>query len=115
MTVPNRMSEEQADKIRPNLIFVMKVKLPNSNEFHSGPSGDTEYEEAHRKALFANKPDGFEIRYKRSGVEWPVDSSGFTWVPLYVSVERDGIAMALERADRAERSLREIREKITQI
>ena len=46
-----------------NIEFVVRVKLPSSAGFNSGPSGDTEYESAYQKAIFDIKPDGFEVAW----------------------------------------------------
>ncbi len=81
----------------PEIIFTMKVKLPNPAAFHSSPSGDTEYENAHRDALFENKPVGFEIKYPRADCDWPKDKEGFTWVPLYLTDNKSSLAYFMNR------------------
>lgn len=100
------------------IIFVMKVKLPNPGGYAACPSGDTEYEEAYHKALFDNKPIGFEVHYKRAGYEWPVDNLGFTWVPLFIAdekAEKMALANALARAVKAESSLRNLRKTLREM
>jgi len=62
--------------------YVVRVKLPSSGSFHSSPSGDTEYETAYNAAIFAAKPEGFEVAWS-SRATWPVDRDGLTWVKLY--------------------------------
>jgi len=62
--------------------YVVRVKLPSSSGYHSSPSGDTEYETAYNAAIFAAKPEGFEVSWA-SRSTWPVDKDGMTWVKLY--------------------------------
>lgn len=88
-------------------LFVMRVKLPESSGYASCPSGDADYEEARRKALMKAKPPGFEIKYPRAGIVWPVDSEGMTWVPLYCTDRETGLnhwrSEAFEWKDRYDR------------
>lgn len=72
--------------------YVVRVRLPSSSEFHSSPSGDTEYETQYNAAIFAAKPDGFEVAWS-SRSYWPIDKDGMTWVKLYCTDK----AMAVER------------------
>jgi hypothetical protein len=76
--------------------FMMRVKLPNPNDYASCPSGDTDYEKDYSDALFKNKPSGFEIKYERSGVKWPTDSDGFTYVRLYCTDKQIALATAYD-------------------
>lgn len=79
------MSEKQVE-------FMVRVKLPSSGGYHSSPSGDTQYEIDYRQAIFDVKPIGFEVRWPRLNEKWPVDSEGYTYVPLYVSQHCDALA-----------------------
>lgn len=86
--------------LAPQLMFMVRVKLPNPAGYHSSPSGDTEYEQARSSAIFAVKPVGFEVKWPRGGERWPVDSEGYTFVPLVVSDHRDALATAIEERGR---------------
>lgn len=94
--------------------YVMRCKLPSSGGFHSGPSGDTEYEEAYRKAIFENKPEGFEVAWPTQNL-WPVDKDGMTWVKLYCTDQKKAIEYFQDRLDTAENELARIRELAKQI
>lgn len=72
---------------------MIQVKLPSSSEYHASPSGDTEYESAYKQAIFDAKPEGFEVSWPKIGHRWPIDSEGFTFVPLYLS-QTTGISQA---------------------
>ena len=76
--------------------YVMRCKLPSSGGFHSGPSGDAEYEEAYRKVIFSNKPDGFEVAWNTQRT-WPKDQDGMTWVKLYCTDEKHAVAALIDR------------------
>lgn len=67
--------------------FMIRVELPSPSAYPSGPSGDTEYYTAYKDAIFASLPDGFEVFWPRAGQRWPVDSEGYTFVPLYLGDE----------------------------
>jgi hypothetical protein len=75
--------------------FMVRVKLPSSGAYHSSPSGDTEYDNAYKEAIFAATPIGFEVGWPRRNEKWPVDSEGFTWVRLYCTDEKNALASAL--------------------
>ena len=72
--------------------FMVRVKLPSSGAFPGTPSGDTEYEQAYRKAILSELPQGFEVQWPRSNEKWPVDSEGYTWVRLRCSDEKNALA-----------------------
>lgn len=64
--------------------FMVRVKLPCSGEMP--PFDSDEYYSLHneiRDAIFAVKPDGFEVSWPKLGHNWPRDSEGFVYVPLY--------------------------------
>ena len=89
---------------------MMRVKLPNSAAYYSGPGGDTQYESDYRKALADAKPHGYEINYPRTNEKWPVDSEGFTWVRLYVSDNKIALAYWMDKAQALEKRLIRLRE-----
>ena len=64
------------------LEFMIRVKLPSAASFHASPSGDTEYEDAFRKAIVENMPEDFEVIWPLMNRKTPTDSEGFTWVRL---------------------------------
>ena len=61
--------------------FMVRVRLPESSTYHSGPSGDTEFEDAYNAAITAAVPEGFEAIRPRLGERWP-KIDGVTFVPL---------------------------------
>ncbi len=65
------------------LMFMMRVKLPPEDPPAASP-GDIVYG-PWKKAIFSEKPPGFEIQWPREGQCWPVDSDGYTFVPLYIT------------------------------
>lgn len=77
----------------------IRVKLPSSGGYHSSPSGDAEYEKAYKDAIFKAKPAGFEVKWPRANEKWPVDSEGYTFVPLYLTQAADAVAHWQEQAD----------------
>jgi hypothetical protein len=85
--------------------FYIRVKLPNPAGFASCPSGDTEYSEAYQGAIFAAKPQGFEVRYPRGNQRWATDSEGFTLVPLFLTDEKLATAKLIERIHDLERRI----------
>lgn len=98
--------DESTDRkqLSPQLMFMVRVKLPNPAGYHSSPSGDTEYESARSEAIFAVKPAGFEVKWPRGGERWPVDSEGYTFVPLVLTDHRDALANAIrERGEELKR------------
>lgn len=95
--------------------FMMRVKLPSSSAFHSGPSGDTEYEEAFRGALFKVLPQGFEVTYPRGNEKWPMDSEGYSWVRLRCTDNKIALAHWIETARLLEKELRRIKKAVSDI
>lgn len=96
-------------------LFMMRVKLPDPAAYSSGPSGDTAYQDAFCLALFQCKPDGYEVIYPAANTKWPVDSEGFSWVPLRCTDEKNALAYwmketALLRSalDKLRRAFREV-------
>jgi hypothetical protein len=89
--------------------FMVRVKLPSSSAYHSSPSGDTEYEDAYKKAIADALPPGFEVRWPRMHEKWPVDSEGYTYVRLYATDEKTALAHYIDRVKELESHLDRIR------
>jgi len=92
--------------------FMVRVKLPPSSSFHCSPSGDAEYEEAYKKAIFDVKPPGFEVCWPRLNEKWPVDSEGYTWVRLYCTNEKDALAYWMKEAQLAKEHIQRIKKAV---
>lgn len=92
--------------------FMVRVKLPSSSAYHSSPSGDTEYEDAYQKAIFALKPPGFEVIWPRLNQKWPVDSEGYTWVRLYCSDPKEALAYWMKEAQQAQAHIARIKQVV---
>lgn len=98
----------------PSVEFHVRVRLPDAASFHSSPSGDAEYEAAYSSAISAVKPRGFEVRWPRTGQKWPVDSEGYTWVPLTADqFTPDERARILQMLWDSENQLKKLRESIS--
>src|SRR3989344_39135 len=91
---------------------MMRVKLPNSASYHSSPSGDTEYEEAYKKAIADVLPDGYEGIWPRPNEKWQSDSEGFTWVRLRCVNLDMALVYWQERARFAEKHIARIKEVV---
>lgn len=101
---------------RPSLPeFVARIKLPSGAAYPSCPSGDTEYADDYGKALAAGVPPGFEPVRSRANGRWAVDSDGNTLVMLRATTQENALAMALERADLAEKELAHLRAVIAKV
>lgn len=87
--------------------YVMRCLLPNSGSFHSGPSGDTAYDEAYRQAISENLPPGFEVAWRTKG-QWPVDKDGLTWVKIYRSTDEDKQRYWIDECHRLQRQMRKV-------
>lgn len=95
--------------------FMVRVKLPSSGGYASSPSGDTEYEQAYKEAIFAAKPEGFEVAWPRVGERWPVDSEGYTWVRLYCTDTTNALAKWREQALQASKAMQKVKGLAKQI
>jgi hypothetical protein len=104
--------DERIEAMGKPVEFMMKVKLPSPAAFPSCPSGDTDYDDAYRSAIFAEKPMGFEIAWPRLNQKWPVDSEGFTWVPLYLSSSKDALHVALNEWHRLQKAHQALLDKL---
>jgi hypothetical protein len=94
--------------------YIMRVKLPSSASFHSGPSGDTEYEEAYKKAIFDKKPEGFEVSWKTQAT-WPVDKDGMTWVKLYCTGKKEAVKYWIDKVELLTKKLEQIQSLVKQV
>lgn len=94
--------------------YVMRCKLPNSGGFASCPSGDTEYEEAYRRAILSNLPPGFGVAWKTEAT-WPIDRDGLTWVKLYCTNHEDAMNRWRQEAIDARRELDRVKALARQI
>lgn len=80
--------------MKAELVFGIRVKLDDGIdpvaicEKYQRVQGQEEYNKM-RDEIFEAKPDGFEVRWPSKQRPWPVDSDGFTFMPLY---ETDAIA-----------------------
>jgi hypothetical protein len=63
--------------------FMCRMTLPVRPLTMSTNPDRTPVEQAYQSAVFAQKPDGFEIRWEL--MPWPYDSEGYTYVPLRLS------------------------------
>lgn len=109
-----RLNAAEVASTKPEVEYVIRVKLPSSGSYHSSPSGDTEYEQAYNAAIFAIKPQGFEVAWA-SRDTWPVDRDGLTWVKLYctdkskaVEYFQDRVASLTKQVNRMQRIGREL-------
>lgn len=85
--------------------YMIRVKLPDSSHYAACPSGDTEYDEAYKKAIFDAKPDGFEVKWPRRNEKWAMDSEGYTLVPLKCTDEKVALARWMRRCQEQELQL----------
>ena len=94
--------------------YLMRCKLPSSCGYHSSPSGDTQYENDYRDAIFANKPEGFEIAWS-SRSTWPIDKDGNTWVKLYCTDKQMALQYYIDATARLKKELDRIKSKLAEI
>ena len=77
-------------ELAPSLEFMVRVKLPGKYQHHN-----SDYDNPNAAiidAVFAVKPRGFEVKWPKPGQEWPVDSEGYTYVPLFLTAHKDALA-----------------------
>ncbi len=87
------------------LMFMVRVKLPPLD-------GPDEVLGPWKQAVFAAKPPGFEVKWARNGEKWPVDSEGFTFVPLYVTSAKEVFLYHVEKVVSLERRLKHIQDTL---
>ena len=97
--------------------FMIRVKLPSSGAYHSSPSGDTEFEDAYRKAIFAVLPEGFEVNWPLLNHRTPHDSEGFTWIRLSYTgnAVENPQAYWIAKCQEAQAELRRLKEAISKL
>lgn len=85
------------------MIFIVRVKIPKGNE------------QAQNDAIFAVKPQGFEVRWPLLNRCWPIDIEGYTWVPLFPYSIKDALVNSIDREYETRNQLNMIKEKIKTI
>ena len=91
---------------------MIRVKLPNASAYAGCPSGDSEYEDAYKSAIARVKPEGFEVKWPRIGHRWPVDSEGYTYVPLDCINEDNVMAELIFKVHFLEEKIKKAREAL---
>jgi hypothetical protein len=104
-------------KTERTLEVMMRIKLPVEGGFiRTSMSSDyTPDQQACMNAIFAAKPQGFEVRWPQIGERWPVDSEGVTYVPLYLGHAKDAHAFLIENNHYQDRKIQELKRLITEI
>lgn len=101
--------------------FMVRVQLPNPNNYHSSPSGDSQFDDDYKKAIFDNKPPGFEVMWPRLNEKWPIDSEGYTYVRLYLSDQtqvgngQDRLIFWVDEANKNSKALKELKAKLRKL
>lgn len=104
-------SDPQTPLNETSLEFMVRVKLPCASDFKPGDG----YESARNDAIFAIKPCGFEVKWPREGQTWPVDSEGYTYVPLFLTYHKDALAFYMERHFKSVKFRNELVEKAEEV
>ncbi len=93
------------------LMFMVRAKLPSSVKVTNMLSDDVDkdYSREFKDACFAAKPQGFEIKWPRNGESWPIDSEGYTFIPLYLTDRKEGHLYFIERTYELEKQLKYIK------
>lgn len=110
------MSREQTEK-RALPEFMIRVQLPSASGYHSSPSGDTEFEEAYRKAVRDKLPEGFEVVWPLLNRQTPKDSEGFTWIRIRFDGTANGNPQAhwIQECQRMQKELERLKVAIRQL
>jgi hypothetical protein len=95
--------------------FMVRIKLPTELIFTNQSGEYTSDQKACMDAIFAEKPQGFEVRWPKVGQKWPVDSEGFTFVPLYLSSHKDHSYYLLDQNERNYRKIQELKKLAKEI
>lgn len=95
------------------VLFMVRVKLPNSGGYSAGPSGDTEYEDAYEKALGSSLPSGFQYVKRRAGEHRFRDQEGYTYLPVFCVDEKESLALAIQQRNKAYQELSKFIDEIT--
>jgi hypothetical protein len=96
---------------------MIRVKLPSAASFHCSPSGDTEYEDAYRKAIFEKIPEDFEVIWPLLNQKTPTDSEGFTWIRIRYNGTCAGNPQMhwIQECQAAQKELRELKSAIRKL
>lgn len=100
------------------LEFMIRVKLPQQLPDFCNPRTIDPSPECRKwqDEIFVAKPYGFEVSWPQDGLIWPVDSDGYTYVPLYISTTEGGaLNVWIDRYHRAADRLRQIDEKALEL
>jgi hypothetical protein len=94
--------------------YVVRVKLPESSHYHSSPSGDSEFDEAYRKALGSAVPAGFAIKPMRPNEKWAKDSEGRSMVILcrLKESEPDALLRLMEENENLRSTIKLVRDLV---
>jgi hypothetical protein len=89
------------------LMYVIKVKLPEVNM--QTLSRCLKHPENCRKAIFKEKPEGFEVDWD-SAHTWPIDAEGYTWIKLYCTDPKMAIEFWMRKSENYRKQLLAIKE-----
>lgn len=64
----------------------------------------------YKRAVFAAKCDGMEIRWNMR--PWPIDADGLTWIPMYVTENKLAVVYHIDRANRLAQRLSDLERKL---
>lgn len=108
--------------MKSELVYGIKIKLdcadPTEVIRRDIDDDDGEARAEHhriRDAIFAAKPDGFEVEWPHRHFPWTTDKSGFTFVPLYVTDVKNSLAQAWQFARDKQRELDRIKDFLKSI
>ncbi len=105
------------------LVFGIRVKLDDGidpvailNEYRAATDGHRSAEFIKMSdAIFAVKPEGFEIHWATEKKPWPVDSSGLTFVPLYETDAKVAHVHFVEQIHRLRQQVERLRDLAKQM
>lgn len=101
----------------PRLELMVRVKLPEGGSYEGFYPDSSEDEhiktrETWTTAIFAAKPPGYEVKWPKRGQTWPMDSEGYTWVPLYLTYAKDAIHHWMDEYYRTKDALDRLRQGV---
>ena len=79
--------------------FVIRVRLPHSAAYSPGPSGDTAFDDACKKAIEEAMPPGFVAKKLRLNERVP-EIDGLSYVPIVPVDENNPLADLAKYVDR---------------
>lgn len=85
--------------------FCIRVKMPDATKYSSDGGHESPLSRARSNAIFAAKPQGFEVKWPLLDQNWPVDAEGFTWVPLYHSDDKNIVSRLLDKIQSLEQTM----------